>query len=581
MAALVCREALKMYAVLYFGTQYVLVRRLDWLSHLRSLRSVLQSTTFLSLNALFTLSLFCATRRVLGQFYLPLVGHLPAAISSYFALLIERPGRRSALAFYCANIAAETILFGRLNRRLNQQRVADKWNSLSTQQRSQYSPKDQAVFQTLAQRQADSASTDFGLLVKATNNDSTVATNGDAATLWTVLRQSLTIDWLRRESVVEWAMFTSGVVGLVCLRDKRRADGKHQDLINTAMSILLGDKPATADTRVDKKGDNMAARLIQRLRSLLPSPDTRLKSALGGSVRGFLLGYSAQSLFSALMHLKRWLSGQVKGWPSLINRQNGRVGIQLALFVGAFRFFQQVEQEKNSSLFSSSAMAALVAAIATKWFAPIDLNLTQYLFWKWVENVFWHQADRHRQKKETLVRQYKTWLAPFVDISPTDSSVNLLTEPAKQVHKVRFAEHQAMKAIDKSTDASPERLNGDRIECGAQWPDWLNETIDRLASKQLGSSVFNLFSPDTLIRFIYSVSVAQLFYVQVMSPQTMRSSYCRFMDRVTNNRFRLLNRNVIDQLGVESSAGNPLYVPRLQFEHTTRQFQENVLFWML
>ncbi|RWS10817.1 hypothetical protein B4U79_02618 [Dinothrombium tinctorium] len=61
----------------------------------------------------------------------------------------------------------------------------------------------------------------------------------------------------------------------------------------------------------------------------------------------------------------------------------------------------------------------------------------------------------------------------------------------------------------------------------------------------------------------------------------MRSSYMKFLLRMTNNYLALLNRNIIDTLGTHSSFGFSDEPPVLQFEHTSRKFRETVLIWFI
>ena len=94
-------------------------------------QSIFRSTSFLTFNALSTLSFFCFSRHLAGKFYLPVVSHLPAMISSFLAIKIERENRRSALAFYCLNIAMETIIFGNLNVKNNVKQLNRKHNIIA------------------------------------------------------------------------------------------------------------------------------------------------------------------------------------------------------------------------------------------------------------------------------------------------------------------------------------------------------------------------------------------------------------------------------------------------------------------
>jgi hypothetical protein len=52
---------------------------------------------------------FCSSQYFTGKFYYYAVAYLPGFIASAMAVLIEKPNRRSSLAFYVANVASETL----------------------------------------------------------------------------------------------------------------------------------------------------------------------------------------------------------------------------------------------------------------------------------------------------------------------------------------------------------------------------------------------------------------------------------------------------------------------------------------
>jgi hypothetical protein len=79
----------------------------------------------------------------------------------------------------------------------------------------------------------------------------------------------------------------------------------------------------------------------------------------------------------------------------------------------------------------------------------------------------------------------------------------------------------------------------------------------------------------------YALGTSQLFYSVVLEPQHIRPSYMKFIDRVTDHKMHLLNRNILDIFGTQSSAGYQSFFPDLDINHTSRQFQETVLLWML
>lgn len=61
----------------------------------------------------------------------------------------------------------------------------------------------------------------------------------------------------------------------------------------------------------------------------------------------------------------------------------------------------------------------------------------------------------------------------------------------------------------------------------------------------------------------------------------MKPSYKRFIDRVTQNKLNYINRNVLEVFGTNASKGYEAFSPKYDLKHTTRQFQESVLVWLL
>ncbi|XP_075552161.1 transmembrane protein 135-like [Dermacentor variabilis] len=79
---------------------------------------------------------------------------------------------------------------------------------------------------------------------------------------------------------------------------------------------------------------------------------------------------------------------------------------------------------------------------------------------------------------------------------------------------------------------------------------------------------------------LYSVSCAVLFYAAVFEPHNLRPTYWAFLNRLSSDRFSLLNRHVYDMFGVHSSKLFEDFWPKLDLKFTTRKFQESVLVWV-
>jgi len=98
-----------------------------------------------------------------------------------------------------------------------------------------------------------------------------------------------------------------------------------------------------------------------------------------------------------------------------------------------------------------------------------------------------------------------------------------------------------------------------------------------IESNKLGFIPFHNF----ICYSIYAFGTSQLFYSVVLEPQHIRPSYMKFIDRVTDYKLHQLNRNILDIFGTQSSLGYEKLYPNLEFGHTSRQFQETVLLWLL
>ena len=106
-------QAIRMYGGLYLASHLVFSRSKDQIMNSEAIKamliSVLRSSFFLGFNAYTMIGGFCLTRHIAGRFYYSFQATLPAFIASLMAIQIERPSRRPALAFYCANIASECL----------------------------------------------------------------------------------------------------------------------------------------------------------------------------------------------------------------------------------------------------------------------------------------------------------------------------------------------------------------------------------------------------------------------------------------------------------------------------------------
>jgi hypothetical protein len=76
---------------------------------LRTSHGILQSTAFLTTSAFSYSAYLCILRKALGGFNIWTASYIPAFMSSFTAILVERPSRRPLLTMYVANVATETL----------------------------------------------------------------------------------------------------------------------------------------------------------------------------------------------------------------------------------------------------------------------------------------------------------------------------------------------------------------------------------------------------------------------------------------------------------------------------------------
>lgn len=98
-----------LYAMLYTFSQVAVQRKYDLPATLDTFKSVLRSSCFIFFHAYNGSVMGCALRRSFGRFYYRVLVCAPALLSSYLSLIIEKPARRQALAFYLLNLASEIV----------------------------------------------------------------------------------------------------------------------------------------------------------------------------------------------------------------------------------------------------------------------------------------------------------------------------------------------------------------------------------------------------------------------------------------------------------------------------------------
>jgi hypothetical protein len=103
------KNVLPLYTSLYLFTQLGLQRKFQPAAFLETFKSILTSASFLSFNLFLGMSISCVLRNNSDRYYYRVQCFLPGLLASYMALLVERPSRRPALAFYMANMSSELL----------------------------------------------------------------------------------------------------------------------------------------------------------------------------------------------------------------------------------------------------------------------------------------------------------------------------------------------------------------------------------------------------------------------------------------------------------------------------------------
>lgn len=87
--------------------------------------------------------------------------------------------------------------------------------------------------------------------------------------------------------------------------------------------------------------------------------------------------------------------------------------------------------------------------------------------------------------------------------------------------------------------------------------------------------------PDAIISLVYAVSSNILLYTFALEPRFIRSSYMKFMDRVSDHKLHQVNRMVLDIFNPNASIGYEDWFPNLDPKYMSREFQELIFNWLI
>ncbi|CAN7984053.1 unnamed protein product [Ixodes pacificus] len=78
---------------------------------------------------------------------------------------------------------------------------------------------------------------------------------------------------------------------------------------------------------------------------------------------------------------------------------------------------------------------------------------------------------------------------------------------------------------------------------------------------------------------LFALGTGVMMSCAVVEPHNMRPSYAKFLNNVTGDRLRQVNRHPLEILGFHCSSIYPDYFPKLDQRHVSRSFVERVLVW--
>ncbi|KRT82507.1 hypothetical protein AMK59_4448, partial [Oryctes borbonicus] len=312
----------------------------------RTLLGILQSTAFLSGTA-FGYSMFlCTLRKVLGNFNVLTASFMPAFLSSVFAILIERPSRRTLLCLYVSNVATETV-----------------WNMLEAREMVTPIKYGQVAI--------------FGISI---------------ALLLTFWRAGL---YERDEHKMD-PMFK--IVRFV-IGPHEQKDGNRS---NTASNFHRKEenKPDSSSNprwNTNRKHKNIVFHLVNRAlrtykriinrikccdrHSICPHPFSCVYYTLQGSTKMFSVGLGLQLVLKLILNIQTLFKSPQKFGRALFRRDTLQLASFLAGSSGIFRAVSCLLRRstgKDSSLFALPA--GLLAGIAFSQYP--DTTIALYVFWK-------------------------------------------------------------------------------------------------------------------------------------------------------------------------------------------------------
>ncbi|XP_066597034.1 transmembrane protein 135-like isoform X2 [Prorops nasuta] len=336
---------------------------------IRTILGIIQSTSFLSWSAFSYAMFICGLRRILGNFNVLTVSFIPSLLSSFSAILIERPSRRTLLSLYVSNIATETLF------------RMGVWRGY------------------------------FSVIPKGEIYIFAVST----AVLMYFFRSKSD----KKDSIYK-------IIRLIIGQYEEQEYKKMRSLQETC------DKNASDKTNVNKKRNSTKARsqrinfeilskalnvyndIITRLKSLkkhitCPHPHSCAHYILMGSARTFSYGICGQLILKLALNMRRIIKQPNLIKSTIFKKNNLNLAVFLSGFVGLYRLVScslRRAYNKDSSLFAIPA--SLVASVAFMVYP--DNSVALYSMWKALQ-LIWNEGVE--QKKVPEVKWFVIFLYCF------------------------------------------------------------------------------------------------------------------------------------------------------------------------
>lgn len=591
-----------MYTALYSLNQ-VVSRRTDWKATSQSLRSIFQSSFFLGFNAYAVILIFCLSRRLMGKFYYVLAAHIPAIIGSYLAIQLERPARRSALSFYVANVAGETVFHKILHKgwfpRIPSGEVllfaASTAGLLAYIQANGFAK--------------DPVSLGLKFLLGTEFAESATTAAGDKSH---IVRHNT---WSERVNQAEKQNLTPGHKGKNDYDDDDeddRIEGARQRHAPLAVSQEGEYGDDYYEAREERAGENQQHKQQQEEGGMSQQKEERISGAgISGhhheeeirreeamrrrsndrkagdeSIRCALFACphdsrsARQSLLTSLSH---------RPSPS---SSSSSAGVVVVVPLSGYGLLWSAYQAVRRFVTRSSIQTASCSAYALHAFAR---NFVLSFTGHWLLNLLMRPKALVTKPLLPLIRESLVgpsgrrslrlglFVASFAALFKSSSCAMRAVARTVCGQNPSSQDERKAQSVEKVITFTSGLIAGSSMlwspsSTAAQYVMWkLIETLYFDAVRRGKISGVGI-----TMDLLYAVSTAQLFYVAVMEPKMMRRSYTKWLNRVTRNSFGLMNRSVIDVFGTEASFGyQPLPDLQLDVNHCSEKFKESVLVWMI